>query len=166
MSHRLFHRFQGPLGHYNGFAAPFTEYFRQQNYKGEKFCYFAALYPVINYDFEFDYESRKRSEKIVSVIQRQDTTAYPTISRWRYSRKFDATSEISLQPPSEQGFSSAGVQSARGLFEYSCGELDTLALDLRQASLLEESHSDSSSRCLLQVDPMWLIVFPDSGKRT
>ena len=162
MSNKLSKYFQGPAGYYNGLVNPFTETFRQTLYNGKDFQYFAALYPIIDSEFATEYERRKMSEKCISLIQRQSIQACPAITQWRYSRRFDFAeeslhqSELLVSQDRRQS-----VQSARGLFEYSCGELDTLGLDLRQISLLE---SEAQEKCLLQVDPLWLLVFTDSSK--
>ncbi|MCJ1384721.1 hypothetical protein MMC17_007839 [Xylographa soralifera] len=161
MSHKLLSYFQGSRGHYNTSAVPFTELFRQRSYDGGEFAYFAALYPVVNFEFTTDYEARKRSERLVALMQVQDRTKYPKISQWKYSRRFDFADEnhhraASLDRPE-------GIHSARGLFEYSCGELDTLRLDLRHATLADVNNPSSDSQSVLVVDPLWLLVFPKSS---
>ncbi|MCJ1397255.1 hypothetical protein MMC11_000447 [Xylographa trunciseda] len=163
MSHKLLSYFQGSRGHYNTSAVPFTELFHQQSYDGEEFEYFAALYPVMNFEFSADYEARKRSERLAASMQEQDRTKYPKISQWKYSRRFDFADEnhhrVASVPDQDR---SEGIHSARGLFEYSCGELDTLRLDLRQASLGDENNPAAGSQSVLVVDPLWLLVFPRS----
>jgi hypothetical protein len=164
ISNQLLYHFQGPTGHYNGLASPFTEIFRRRLYDGKELPFFAALYPVIDSEFVNDYERRKTSEKCVSLIQRQTIQACPAITQWRYSRSFDFAEEGQHQSDLFGGQDMCqSVQSARGLFEYSCGELDTLDLDRRQISLLDQGPSGAQGKCLLQVDPLWLLVFPDSS---
>lgn len=155
---------QGPLGYHNALAVPFTEDFHPQDFKGKRFSYFAALYPVINYEFMVDYENRKRFERVVPHLQCQDRGGFPVISQSRYSRKFDFTDESLFQSARQSSRDiPEGIQSARALFEYSCGDLDTLSLDRQQTSLLEEQQVEPGSHGLLQVDPLWLLIFPESG---
>lgn len=164
MSSTLFTRFQGPAGYYNGMASPFADSFLQHSYDGTTFHYLAALYPVIELEYVSAYRTRKRSEHFVSHIQRQKLQTYPAITQWRYARRFDFAEETQNRSGSyATPYYLQGMQSARGLFEYSCGDLDTVSLDLQQTSLVEEKHSKSNDPCVLQIDSMWLLTFVKSS---
>ena len=164
MSSTLLTRFQGPAGYYNGMASPFADSFLQYSYDGTPFHYLAALYPVIELEYVSAYRTRKRSEHFVSLIQRQKRQTYPAITQWRYSRRFDFAEETQNRSGSytTQCYLQ-GMQSSRGLFEYSCGDLDTVSLDLQQTSLVEEKHFGSNDSCVLQIDSMWLLMFVKSS---
>ncbi|KAL9619189.1 MAG: hypothetical protein Q9160_006198 [Pyrenula sp. 1 TL-2023] len=164
MSSQLQNVFLGPQGYYNGLANPSTEKFEKQVYNGKRFRFLAAQYPVIEPEFTLEYERRKSSERCVSMIQRQSKQSFPAISQFKYARKFDLAEESLHQSYvfADQD-SRHCMQSARGLFEYSCGELDTLGLDLQQISVIEHENREPRRKYLLQVDPLWLIVFPNSS---
>lgn len=166
MSHKLLQRFQGGNGFYNAFPTPFTELFFQQSFDGGVYEILATIYPVIEFEFVSDYEKRKRAEKVVSKMQPQSPKAYPVISQWRYSRKFDFVGESQLSAElSPDDTSPEQIQSGRALFEYSCAELDTLELDRKQCHILEGNESNVlHNPHLLVVDPLWVIFFPKSSK--
>lgn len=166
MAHKLLHRFQGNNGYHNVLPDPFADSFTQKSYDGrgiQDFRYFAAMYPVI--EFEFVAESRKTAEKFITSMQQQSRKNFPAISQWRYSRKFDLAEESNLRAEVFQGDTCPErIQSARALFEYACGDHDTLRLDARQTSLLEGREAGLANRKrLLVVDPLWLLIFPESG---
>ena len=163
MPYTLLQRFQGTHGYFNAFSAPFADVFVQNSYNGQTHEYYAAMYPVIEFEHLGEYESRKRSERFISSIQRQKPQDFPKLSQWRYSRRFDFAEESQLalihgQVPPDR------IQSGRALFEYQCGDLDTLSLDARQTTVLEGQEPNSSPPRVLVVDPLWLITFPQSSK--
>jgi hypothetical protein len=167
MAHTLLHRFQAHNGYHNVFPDPFADYFVQKAHDSRDYCYLAAMYPVIDFEFVVDYEKRKISERFVTSMQRQtlsESKGIPLISRWRYSRKFDFAEESTLRTESFQGESCPErIQSARALFEYACGDHDTIELDRRQVSVEFHGLKPLRRTHLLVVDPLWLIVFPDAG---
>jgi hypothetical protein len=168
MAHKLLHRFQGNNGYHNVLPDPFADSFTQKSYDGRgvrDFRYFAAMYPVIEFEFVADYKSRKMTEKFITSMQQQNRKNFPTISQWRYSRKFDVAEESNLRTEVFQSDTCPErIQSARALFEYACGDHDTLKLDARQTSLLEGHEArPTNGKRLLVVDPLWLLIFPESG---
>lgn len=166
MSHTLLQRFQANDGYHNVFPDPFADSFVQKTHDFRDFRYLAAMYPVIDFEFVLDYERRKKSERFVTLMQQQtlrDSKGIPAISQWRYSRKFDFAEESTLRTESFQGDSCAErIQSARALFEYACGDHDTIGLDCRQISAEHNESRTHRQTHLLVVDPLWLIIFPDA----
>ena len=155
MAYRLSERFQGPPGFYNALGLPFTERFHQNSFDKEVFVYFASMYPVIEIQYAEEFRVCKRSEKLVSQIQQQDRQAFPAITQCRYSRKFSF--------PDESQDSVEYIQSARGLFEYAYGELDTMSLDLQQVLMQQELNDRNAGSRLLQINPLWILAFPASS---
>jgi len=146
---------------------PFADSFTQKTNDGRNirdFRYFAALYPVIEFEFAADYERRKTTERFIASMQRQNRKNFPAISQWRYSRKFDLAEESHLRATVFQGDTCPErIQSARALFEYACGDHNTLKLDARQTSLLEDCEAkNTNGKRLLVVDPLWILIFPES----
>ena len=166
MSYKLVQHFQCGNGYYNSFATPFTKLHFQPSFNEEGFEVLTAMYPVIEFEVLDEYMKRKRTEKLISMIQGQNRASYPVISQWRYSRKFDFLDEIRSSVGSTGSKTcQAKIQSARALFESTCGDLDTLDLDQQQTSIQERSGFDTRPEPhLLVVDPMWLIVFPKYSK--
>lgn len=167
MSHTLLRHFQANDGYYNIFPDPFADSFVQKTHGGRKFRFLAAMYPVIDFEFVVEYEKRKKSERFVTFMQQQPPGKrkdIPLISRWRYSRKFDFAEESTLRAePFQSDNRPERIQSARALFEYSCGDHDTIKLDRRQVSALVSANHETSNRPhLLVVEPLWLIIFPDA----
>jgi hypothetical protein len=168
MAHTL-QCFQGNNGYYNVLPSPFANCFTPKSFDGQglrDFRYLAAMYPVIDFEFVADYEKRKRLERFITSIQHQNRKIFPAISQWRYSRTFDFTEESQLRAELSQGdVRPERIQSARALFEYACGDHNTLELDSRQAVVLEgiESKVPNGKTSLLVVDPFWLLVFPKSS---
>lgn len=105
------------------------------------------------------------SERSISSVQRHSRDEYPAIGQYRYCRKFDFAGESQLLVDVSQDEDvPEKIQSARGLFEYACGEFDTLSLDRQQTSILEGDDNRGSRRShLLVVDPLWVLVFPESS---
>ncbi|KUJ16671.1 uncharacterized protein LY89DRAFT_684771 [Mollisia scopiformis] len=167
MAHKLLHRLQGNSGYFNALPNPYTDSFTQKTYDGRSvraFQYFAALYPVIEFQFVDDYNNRKATEKFITSIQKQDLKGFPTISQGRYSRKFDLAEESKFRSTVLHGDTCPErIQSARALFEYACGDHDTLKLDARQTSLLGDFEASISiEKRLIVVDPLWILIFPES----
>ena len=167
MAHKLHHRFRGNDGYYNVLPDPFADRVIQNLYGAKQVRYLAAMYPVVEFEFVADYESRKKTERFITSMQHENFKNFPSISQWKYSRKFDLAGDSHLQ---DQGFQGdkcpERFQSARALFEYACGHNDTLRLDARQTSLLEDFESkNNSSKHLLVVDPLWIIIFPESSMK-
>jgi hypothetical protein len=164
MAHNL-QCFQGNNGYYNVLPSPFQTSFTPKSFDGQgipDFRYLGAMYPVIDFEFVADYEKRKRLERFITSMQHQNLKNFPAISQWRYSRKFDFTEEI--QEPSQGDIRPQRIQSARALFEYACGDHNTLELDFRQTLVLEGVESKvPNGKSLLVVDPLWLLVFPKSS---
>jgi hypothetical protein len=167
MAHTLLQRFQANNGYHNVFPDPFADYFVQKAHDSRDFGYLAAMYPVIDFEFVVDYEKRKKAERFVTFMQRQtlsESKGIPSISQWRYSRKFDFSDESTLRTESFQGDSCPErIQSARALFEYACGDYDTIELDHHQVSVEYSGSKSPRQTHLLVVDPLWLIIFPDTG---
>lgn len=170
MSYTLLQRFQANSGYHNVFPDPFADSFVQKAHDFRDFRYLAAMYPVIDFEFVLDYEKRKKSERFVTFMQQQtlrDSKGIPSISQWRYSRKFDFAEESTLRTEPFQSDSCAErFQSARALFEYACGDHDTIGLDCRQISVERNESKTPRQTHLLVVDPLWLIIFPDAGTQT
>jgi hypothetical protein len=168
MAHTL-QCFQGNNGYYNVLPSPFANSFTPKSFGGQglrDFRYLAAMYPVIDFEFVADYEKRKRLERFITSMQHQNPKLFPTISQWRYSRTFDFTKESQLRAElSQDDVRPERIQSARALFEYACGDHNTLELDFRQTLVLEgiESKVANGKTSLLVVDPFWLLVFPKSS---
>ena len=165
MPYTLLQRFQGTHGYFNAFSAPFADLFVQKSYNGQTYEYYAAMYPVIEFEYLGEYESRKRSERFISSIQQQKRQDFPKLSQWRYSRRFDFAKEGQFSADLFHGqVPPDRIQSGRALFEYESGDLDTLSLDARQTTVLEGRESNSYPLHVLVVDPLWLITFPRSSK--
>ena len=165
MSHNILQHFQGTTGYYNTLANPFADSFVQNSLDNHEYTFLAAIYPIIDFEFLIDYEQRKVSERSVSSVQRHNRNDYPTIGQYRYCRKFDFAGESQLggNLSQDEDFPEK-IHSARGLFEYACGEFDTLSLDRQQTSILEGHDNRGSRRShLLVVDPLWVLVFPESS---
>ena len=165
MSHNVLQHFQGITGYYNTLPSPFTNSFVQSSFDDRNYTFLAAMYPIIDFEFLINYEHRKLSERSILSVQRHGSNGYPFIAQYRYCRKFDFPEENQLDVGlSEDEDFPERIQSARGLFEYACGDFDTLSLDRQQTSILEE-HDKRGSRGLqlLVVDPLWILVFPDSS---
>jgi hypothetical protein len=167
MAHSL-QCFQRNNGYYNVLPSPFANSFTPNSFDGQgllDFRYLATMYPVIDFEFVADYEKRKRLERFITSMQHQNPKNFPTISQWRYSRTFDFIEESQLRAESSQGdIRPERIQSARALFEYACGDYNTLELDLRQNLVLEGIESKApNGKSLLVVDPFWLLVFPKSS---
>ena len=165
MSHTILQHFQGTTGYYNNLPSPFADSFVQNSFDDRKFTFLAAMYPIIDFEFLIDYEQRKVSERSISSAQRHGRNGYPAITQHRYCRKFDFAEESQLRVKlfQDEEFPEK-IQSARGLFEYACGDSDTLSLDRQQTSILEEQDKRGSKGShLLVVDPLWILVFPDSS---
>ena len=165
MAHDILQHFQGTTGYYNTFPSPFADYFVQNSIDNREHTFLAALYPIIDFEFLIDYEQRKVSERSVSSVQRHTRDDYPAIGQYRYCRKFDfaGESQLLVDLSQDEDFPEK-IQSARGLFEYACGEFDTVSLDRQQTSILEGNDNRGSRRShLLVVDPLWVLVFPESG---
>ena len=167
MAHKLLHRFQGNNGYYNVLPTTFFDSFTHPSHTGHSVRYFAAMYPVIELEFVSDYENRKKTELFITSLQEQKRRNLPAISQARYARKFDLKEESILEAEvRKEDTCPERIQSARALFEYACGDHDTLALDARQTSLLEGSESGTrDGKHLLVVDPLWILIFPGSGTR-
>lgn len=165
MSNNLLQHLQGKSGFYNALPTPFMESFSQKSYDGREFEIHASMYPVVNFEFLTEYENRKSTESSIRSMQRHGPAGYPAIAQSRYSRIFDFPGESQLGGHlSRDEDCPESVQSARALFEYACGDVDTLSLDRQQTSILE-NRDRSSARVphLIVVDPLWIIVFPKSS---
>ena len=166
MSRKILQHFQGTTGYYNTLPSPFADCFVQNSFDNRRqYTFLAAIYPVIDFEFLKDYEQRKVSERSISSVQRHSRDEYPAIGRYRYCRKFDFAGESQPRVDSSQDEDfPEKIQSARGLFEYAYGEFDTLSLDREQTSILEDNDNRGSRRShLLVVDPLWVLIFPESG---
>ena len=165
MSHNILQHFQGTTGYYNTLPSPFADFFVQKSFDNREYKFLAAIYPIIDFEFLIDYEQRKVSEKSVSSVQRHSCNDYPAIGQYRYCRKFDFAGESRLlvDLSQDEDFPEQ-IQSARGLFEYAYGEFDTLSFDRQQTSILEgNDNRGSRGSHLLVVDPLWVLVFPESS---
>lgn len=165
MSHTILQRFQGTTGYYNALPSPFTDSFVQKSFDDREYTFLAAIYPIIDFEFLEDYEQRKLSERSIFSVQRHTRNIYPAIAQHRYCRKFDSAGESQRRVDLSQDEDlPEKIQSARGLFEYACGEFDTLSLDRQQTSILEGNNKRGSGGShLLVVDPLWILIFPDSS---
>lgn len=154
--HRLLSRFQTGPGWFNSLANPFIGL---QQVQGVPEPVVVAMYPVVRFEFLSAYKRRKNAERLISHAQRHSPDSYPTIARWRYSRKFDTLKDIKMTTYEESG--PEKIESARALYEYSSAELDTLKLDQHQTSVLGGMKDTPQRKSqLLVVDPMWLLFFP------
>ncbi len=139
MSHTILQHFQGTTGYYNTLPSPFADSFVQNSFDDRKFIFLAAMYPIIDFEFLIDYEQRKVSERSIFSVQRHGRNGFPAIAQYRYCRKFDFAEESQLRVEvSHDEDSPETIQSARGLFEYACGDFDTLSLDRQQTSILDK----------------------------
>jgi len=164
MSYKLLKYFQCNPGYFNSFSPPFTEELTLKTLHNKGFRIFAAIYPVISFEPLEAYLTRKTAERLIRKFQRQRRNLLPLISRWRYSRKFDVAEESRLRAEFADTYTVEGVQSARALFEYECGDLDTRDLESRQTSVLEGLDlTNTNEKHLLVIKPMWLLVFPESS---
>ena len=168
MSYNLLPYFRGTAGYYNSFANPFTNRILQRSYAGTDLTYLAALYPVVKFEYLDEYESRKISERDISSMQRHGSTGFPAIAQARYSRRFDFPEEVQLHTDDLHGGDRPErVQSSRALYEFAGGEVDTMALDKHQISVLENLERDPRPPAhILVVDPTWILAFPSEGRPT
>ena len=165
MSHTILQHFKGMAGYYNTMPSPFAEAFVQTSFDDRKYIFLAAMYPIIDFDFLENYEQRKLSERSILSVQRHGPNGYPVIAENKYCRKFDFPEEnqLSIELSEDEDFPER-IQSARGLFEYACGDFDTLFLDRQQTSIMEgHDKRGSGGSQLLVVDPLWVLVFPFSS---
>ena len=165
MAYRLLRWFQGNVGYYNTLATPFAESFVQVSHSGDEYQYLAAMYPIITIENAVDYEHRKTAERFLRSVQQKGPRDFPLITQARYSRRFDFQRESRLW--SELSYNDVGpeaVQSGRALFEYSCGDLDTITLDLERTMDIESENEQTPLHQLILVEPLWTIVFPSSSK--
>lgn len=166
MSYNLLPYFRGTAGYYNSLASPFTSRILQRSYAGVDITYLAALYPVVTFEYLDEYENRKISEREISSMQRHGGTGFPAIAHARYSRRFDFPGEIALHPDDLHGNPPERVQSGRALYEFAGGEVDTMALDKRQTSVLESLEREARRKPhILVVEPIWILAFPTEGRR-
>ena len=166
MSYNLLPYFRGTAGYYNSFASPFTDRILQRSYAGMDITYLAALYPVVDFEYLDEYESRKISERDISSMQRHGGIGFPAIAQARYSRRFDFPRDITLHADDRHGNPPERVQSGRALYEFAGGEVDTMALDKRQTSVLESLERDARQKpYVLVVEPIWILAFPTEGRR-
>lgn len=164
MSHKLLKYFQCSPGYFNSFPPPFTEELTLKTLRNEECRLFAAIYPVISFEPLEAYLTRKKTERLIRKVQRQSRNLLPLISQWRYSRKFDVAEESRLRTGFADTYGMEGIQSARALFEYECGDLDTKNLESRQTSVLEGLElANTNEKHLIVIKPMWLLVFPESS---
>ena len=165
MSYNLLPYFRGTTGYYNSFASPFKKHIVQRSYTGQDIAYLAAVYPVINFELLDRYETRKVFERETLFMQRNGRAGFPAICQARYSRRFDFPEEIRLRAEGpDGGDQTERMQSSRALYEFACGEVDTLALDRRQTSVLEGLERDPSQQPdVLVVEPLWILAFPSEG---
>lgn len=165
MSHTILQHFQATTGYYNSLPSPFADSFVKVSFDDRKYTFLAAMYPIIDFEFLINYEQRKLSERSILSVQRHGSNGYPFIAQYRYCRKFDFPEENQLGVGfSEEEEFPERLQSARALYEYACGDFDTMSLDRQQTSILEE-HDNKRSRKphLLVVDPLWIVILPDSS---
>jgi hypothetical protein len=163
MAQKLQNYFLCRPGFFNGLSPSFTEKF-QFTFFDNNCQFFAANYPMISFESVEAYKTRKKSELAIRKIQQQSRDLLPSISRGRYSRRFDLAEETLFRTEFSDFFNAEGIQSARALREYQCGDLDTTILDLRQTSVLEGLELvEKDKKYLLVVNPLWVIVFPESG---
>ena len=165
MSCELLPHFKGTTGFYNALSSPFTYCFSQPSYDGTEFHYIAAMYPVVNFESLAEYNDRKASESDTFSMQKYGSSGLPTIARARYARRFDFPEELTLSRQDyENEDSPEKIQSGRALFEFACGDVDTLPLDRKQISILEggERHPSRPPH-LLTIEPLWIIAFPTKG---
>ncbi len=166
MTYELLPYFRGTAGFYNALSSPFTQCFSQSLYDGKPLDYFAAMYPVINVENLNDYENRKASETAIISIQKHGSSALPAIARARYARRFDFPEETTLSRHDYENEEDVPerIHSGRALYEFACGDVDTLSLDQNQISILEgrERHPSRPPH-LLTVEPLWIIAFPFTG---
>ena len=167
MSYDLLPYFCGAAGYYNSLASPFTNRILQRSYAGMDITYLAALYPVVTFEYLDEYENRKISEREISSMQRHGGTGFPAIAHARYSRRFDFREEIALHGDDLYEHPPEGVQSGRALYEFVGGEVDTMALDKRQTSVLENLEREPRRKPhILVVEPIWILAFPNEGRRS
>jgi hypothetical protein len=170
MAQKLLNYFLCGPGFFNSLSPSFTKEFHLTLFDNQ--CrYFAANYPLIDFESVETYMTRKKSELVIREIQQQSRDLLPSIAQGRYSRKFDLAGETLFRREFSDFYNAEGIQSARALREYQCGDVDTTDLDLRQTSVLEglelmnkeKKYKDKSY--LLVVKPLWVIVFPESGQQ-
>lgn len=165
MAYRLLRWFQSNAGYFNTLATPFAKSFTQTSYDGAKYLYLAAMYPVIGIEDATDYRSRKAMERFLQSMQPKDPKDFPSITRARYGRRFDFNQESRLrQELNYDDIRPEAMQSARALFEYSCADADTLDLDLEQAMDIKAHDTAFLRRQLIQIEPLWVLVFPSSSE--
>ena len=130
--------------------------------------YLAALYPVVKLEYLDEYENRKIFEREVSSMQRHGGSAFPAITQARYSRRFDFPEEIDLYADDLHGGDPPErLQSGRALYEFAGGEVDTMALDKHQTSVLQSLERDAQQKPhILVVEPVWILAFPTEGMPT
>ena len=167
MSYNLLAILRGSAGYYNALSNPVIKQFVQTSYDKHDAFYVVAMYPVINFEHLAEYESRKSSELAVKAIQKHGSAGLPAIAQARYLRRFDFPSEINLachdSHLDEDG--PERTQSARALYEYACGDVNTLPLDKKQICVLESGERyPSQPPLLLTIEPLWLIAFPSQGQ--
>ena len=165
MSYNLLPCFRGTSGYYNSYATPFTKNIVQRSYTGQNIVYLAAVYPVINFELLDRYETRKIFERETIFMQRSGRAGFPAICQARYSRRFDFPEDIRLRAEGpDEGDRTERMQSSRALYEFACGDVDTLELDRRQTSVLEGLERDPSQQPdVLVVEPLWILAFPNEG---
>ena len=165
MSYSLLPCFRGTAGYYNSLPSPFATCISQRS-NGKNIDYLAAMYPVVKLEFLKDYKTRKVSERDTSFMQRHGRNGFPAIAQARYSRRFDFPEEIQLR--AEAPYGECGperLQSGRALYEFACGEVDTMGLDEQQTSVLEGRERNSSGPAhILVIEPLWILAFLDEGE--
>ena len=165
MSYDMLLCLRSTSGFYNSLSNPFTHRFPQRFY--DRRDYFSAMYPVVNLEYQSDYESRKTSEAAIKIIQKHGLTGIPAIAQAQYARRFDLPNETKLSRYLcvSDGDGLERIHSGRALYEYACGDVDTLKLDQRQISILESLETESAQPpLLLTIEPLWIIAFPSQSK--
>jgi hypothetical protein len=155
-------RFQTGPGFYNSLAPPFLDRYKLDPCG----AILVSAYPIVEFDYVDEYEGRKLSEKVAPYLQRQKATDLPSISQWRYSRRFDLVEDIpAAVDVFRQDSAPESIQTSRGLYEYSFPEFETLHLDKKQTVVRQQQMKKSYQPLqLLVIDSLWLVAFPEKGK--
>ncbi|KAG8531227.1 uncharacterized protein KY384_004585 [Bacidia gigantensis] len=129
--------FKGSAGFYNALPSPVITQFVQTSYDKNDILYVVAMYPVVNFEYLADYESRKMFEIATNSIQKYGPAGLPTIAQPRYLRRFDFPSETNLARH-DFTFDEDGperIQSARALYSLFGPETDMYSREWRKTTL-------------------------------
>lgn len=165
LSHRLMLRFHGSPGLYNSVARPLFEKYSLSDYPDND-SIFICCYPFLEFENVEDYCGRKVSEELALQLCGRYSRDLPSISQWKYSRRFDLAEDIPAAvyvSPQEQR--PVTIQSSRGLYESRFSSFSTLELDRAQSIVCQQQMEKSSQPLqLLVINSLWLVAFPGRGK--